>query len=190
MKKLLVGILALSSVSAFAQNHMVQLSGYEGDRQDRSLDLYNSNGGSNHSTTSNIALNYAFAINPTWQVGGLFKKYQNEGAGSAKDKSNRYGVFGIWNLNNRLTDTNYLGLKYTMGNQEVKNSAGAKTNDDDTQTLSVEFGHRFLLGKLWDMSYTWSPSAELGVSRVDPDSGSTSSTTEFALNVLKVDVLF
>ncbi len=190
MKKLLLGLMALSSVSAFAQMHMVQLSGYEGSRQDRSLDLYTSNGGSNHSTVSNIALNYAFAFTPTWQLGALYKKFQEEGAGSAKDNRSTYGIFGLWNLSNRLTDTNYLGLKYQMGNLEVKNSAGAKTNDDDTQTLSAEFGHRFLLGKLYDMSYSWSPSAELGVARIDPDTGDNSSTTEFKLNVLKVDVLF
>lgn len=195
MKKLLIGSLALASVSAFAQStmsprHMIQLSGYEGTQEDRSLDIYSSNGGSSHSTRSNVALNYAFAVTPSWQLGALFKKFQNEGAGKEKLETQTFGVFGIWNLAQRLTDTTFVGLKYQMGNQENKNTLGIKTNDDDTQTISAELGHRFTLGTLWAMNFNWSPSLELGVSRIDPDQGDESSSTEVKLNVLKVDVLF
>lgn len=194
MKKFVIGLLALTTVSAFAQStapadvrHMVQLSGYEGDQQQRSVDLYSSNGGSSHNTTTNIAMNYAYAFSSTWQFGGLFKSYNNEGKGSAGSDKTTYGVFGYWNLANRLTDTNYLGLKYEMGNSKTNGNTSGRNN---FQQLSVEFGHRFHLGNLWGMSYNWSPSAELGVARLDPKHGGTSSSTEVRLNVLKVDVLF
>lgn len=192
MKKILVGFLALASVSAFAQKHMVQLSGYEDARtssMNRSLDLYNTSGGTAHNTTTSIALNYAYAFTNSFQLGAEYRSFKSEGAAKAETENMRYGIFGIWNFAGRLTDTTYVGLKYTMGDSEVTDATGAKS-EADNMTLSAELGHRFTLGTLWGMTYNWSPSLELGVVGIDPKKGDESSQTEFKLNVLKVDVLF
>lgn len=193
MKKILVGLLTLASVSAFAQKHMVQLGGYENARGaglDRTLDLYNTSGGSTHNTTYSYALNYAYAITPAWQIGAEFRKYDAELAAKATDEAIEYGIFGIYNLAGRLTDTTYVGAKYLLGNRETRDQAGNKSADDDSMTLAFELGHRFLLGTLWGMQYNWSPNLSLGIIALDPDQGGDASRTELSFNVLKVDVLF
>jgi hypothetical protein len=202
MKKFLAIVVALSSISAFAQRHMVTLSGYENDRQDRSLDLYNAFGGANgpaaNARTRNIALNYAFAVTNFLQVGALYKNYENTIGGdqSADDQSSTtMGLFVIYNFAHRLTDTNYLGLKYTtqkFKESDVAEVGDAGDDDDKLDTWSLEFGHRFSLGTLWNMNFNFSPSVELAFAKFAPaESGrDDSSTTEFRLNVIKFDVLF
>jgi hypothetical protein len=193
MKKLIIGIITLTSVSAFAQKHMVQLSGYEdgrGAELNRSLDLYNTSGGTTHNTTTSIALNYAYAFTSALQLGAEFRSYNSEMSRKAEDKAMEYGVFGIWNFANRLTDTTYVGLKYLVGTRETRDEDGNKDADDDSMTLQAEVGHRFTLGDLWGMTYNWSPSFTLGMIGVDPQKKGYATRVEFAFNVLKVDVLF
>ncbi len=193
MKKLLVGFIALTSVSAFASKSMVTLSGFENDRggeQERSLDLYHSNGGNTHNTERNLALNYAYAIVPAVQLGVDYANYMQEGADKAETKANRWGLFAIYNFAGQLSDTHYVGLKYSMAKTQTDDSAGDETADDKTNAWTLEGGHRFSLGTLWGMNYNWSPSLQVAITNTDPKVGEKASTTEFKLNVLKVDVLF
>jgi hypothetical protein len=198
MKKVLIGLLALVSVSAFAEEmtngrSMVTLSGYESARSsslDRSLDIYHSNGGASHSTTNSIALNYAYAFTDYMQLGASYRNWNNEGQLKAKNRAMTYGIFGIWNFAGRLSNTNYLAVKLNMGSAMTKDTAGTTTTDNKTQTVGFEFGHRFGIGSLWGMNYNWSPSLELSFAKLDPKHGTNSSVTDFRLNILKVDVLF
>lgn len=195
MKKFLLGVLTLTSITAFADDHMkhmIQLSGYEDGRSsdlNRSLDLYNSSGGTDSSTTSSYALNYAYTLTDSLQLGAQFASWNQEGKGEIENKAIEYGIFGIWNFAHRMTDTTYAGLKYLVGSAESRSATGDKS-DADSMTVSVQVGHRFTLGNLWGMNYSWSPNLELGVTGIDPDKGDESSETEVSLNLLKVDVLF
>jgi hypothetical protein len=194
MKKLLVGLIALTSASAFASKSMITLAGFENDRggdQERTLDLYHSNGGTTHNTERNIALNYAYAIIPAVQLGVDYGNFMQEGADKEESKANRWGLFAIYNFAGQLSDTHYVGLKYTMAKSETDDAAdGSADTEVKTKTWTLEGGHRFSLGTLWGMNYNWSPSLQVAISELDPKDGDESSTTEFRLNVLKVDVLF
>ncbi len=196
MKKVLAGLLALVSVSAFAQDgrSMITLSGYESSRSsalDRSLDIYHTNGGSSgHSVTNSIAFNYAYALTDFFQLGATFRTWKHEGTLKSEENAVNYGIFGIYNFAGKLSNTNYLALKLTNGNANVKDNDGVKTTDNKSQVIDFEFGHRFGIGNLWGMNYNWSPSLELAFSRLDPKHGNNSAQTDFRLNILKVDVLF
>jgi hypothetical protein len=205
MKKLLCAVIALTSVSAFAQKSMVTLSGYEtGDRQDRSLDFTNVTGGSGHDNTSNLAINYAYAVTDALQVGVLYKKFkatsgddlQLSDDGRGGDQTTM-GVQVIWNFANKLTDTSYVAVHYDMLNSKETDldSDGNDIADNDfkTNTLGLEYGHRFSLGTLGGMNFNYSPSATLAFAKTnggDTDVIDDQSTTSVTLNFVKFDVLF
>lgn len=195
MKTLLAIVVLATSVSAFAQKHMVTLTGYEtGERTDRSLDFAHSNGGNgaNKENESNIALNYAYAVTDAWQVGASYKKYKLETGGEVAtvgDESETIGLQVIYNIAGRLTDTSYVAVHYDMN--ELEDSQGAK-DGSETNIWGLEFGHRFLLGKLAGMDFNYSPSATASVANTDFNaSGSDeASTTSVTINFVKFDVLF
>jgi hypothetical protein len=193
MKKLLCAVIALASVSAFAQKSMVTLSGYENDRQDRSLDFTNITGGSSHDNTSNIALNYAYAVTDAVQVGVLYKKFKETSGGDIDTDGDQttMGVQAIYNFAGKLTDTFYAALHYDMLNSKESDT----TPDDDykTNTLGLEYGHRWSLGSLGGLNVSYSPSATLAFSKTtagDDDVTNDESFTSVTLNFVKFDVLF
>lgn len=193
MKKLIALAIALVSFSALADNrHMVTLSGYEtGNRQDRSLDLTNSTGGSAREVTRNIALNYAYGITDSFQIGFNYKNYKHTEGGKTvtTDQSNHtYGLQVIYNFAHRLYDTSYAAVHYDM--QKFTETNGAGGDADKVNTWSFEAGHRFSLGNLWGMNFNYSPSATLGFAKTTADTGNDSSFTNFTLNFVKFDVLF
>jgi hypothetical protein len=199
MKKFIAIAAALVSFGAFADHHMenrhmVTLSGWENARDNtlaRSIDLYHTNGGESHDTTRSIALNYAYAITGAWQVGAEYAMWDKDGSAKATEERSRYGVFAIYNFKGQLHNTNYLGLKYSMSEAEDKNSSGTKSTDSEGTAWTLEFGHRFSLGNLWGMNFNWSPSISAEFSDAEDNlTKKDSSSTEVALNVLKVDVLF
>jgi hypothetical protein len=196
MKMLLCAVVALTSLTAFAQKSMVTLSGYEtGDHADRSLDFSNKSGneGTDRVNQSNFAINYAYAVTDTFQVGASYKKHKHETDGDiaeAGDDSSTIGLQVIYNFAHRLTDTCYAALHYDMTNS--KDSEFDSTDDGSkTKTLGLEYGHRFLLGKLGGMHFNYSPSATLAFGKTSPDgSGDDTSTTTVSLNFVKFDLLF
>lgn len=200
MKKFIAIAAALVSFGAFADHHMenrhmVTVSGWENARDNtlnRSVDFNWSTGGTSHNTQKSIALNYAYALNGSWQIGGEYAMLDQEGSQKATTEASRWGVFGIYNFKGQLHNTNYLALKYSMYQREEDSAAGAKSTDTETDTWTLEFGHRFSLGTLWGMNYNWSPSISAAVAGTDNNIApkTESSTTTVTLNVLKVDVLF
>lgn len=194
MKKFIALAVALVSLGAIAQEHkhMVTLSGYEHDTEARSLDLtYSKDDADKESKTQNIALNYAYALNGSWQIGANFKKFTEEFDGDKEAGSyTSYGLKVIYNFAGKLTDTNYLALGYDMAKYKDDAAPAISQDDDKSNTISLEFGHRFSLGTLWGMNFNWSPSVVLAQESYDPDAGDKVKTTFFTVNVLKVDVLF
>jgi long-subunit fatty acid transport protein len=202
MKKFIVLAVAALSMNAFAQKHMVTLSGYEtGDQTDRSLDFgYGKNDADAEVKVQNIALNYAYALNDQWQVGGVYKNYKATVDGDVVAGSNgstTMGLQAIYNFSG-LTNSNYIALGYqiqTLEESDVESEAGANDegdDDDKTTTISLEFGHRFSLGNLWGMNFNYSPSAVLSQSTLDPAASGSDEvkTTAVTLNFVKFDVLF
>lgn len=201
---IVAGAIALSSTAAFAFNgrSMVTLEGYEtGNRQDRSLDLYNQTGSSNDTTgtnvsTMNIALNYTYAFSDAMMVGGIYKNWDKSTSGdvaASGDKSTTWGAQFIYNLAGKLVDTCYLGLRYEMKKDDATSSTASTVRKEvKTSTYTVEFGHRFNIGNLGGMNFTYSPSAELAFAKTAfDDSGvDDAATTTFNLNFVKFDVLF
>lgn len=194
MKKLLCAVLALSTVSAFAAKHMVTLSGYEtGNEQNKSLDFSNVTGGSAHDNTSNIALNYAYAVTDAVQVGALYKKYKDTTGGdvNANGDQTTLGLQAIYNFANKLTDTCYAALHYDM--LTSKESDATPNDDYKTNTLGLEYGHRFSIGSLGNFNVNYSPSLTLAFAKTtagDDDVTNDESTTSVTVNFVKFDVLF
>ncbi len=191
MKMFLCAIVALASLSAFAdhhQKHMVTLSGYEGNQTDRSLDFSNSTGSDSlnkNTTTSNIALNYAYAVTDSFQVGASYKNFRKEVSGvNDLDSVKSMGLQVIYNFAGQLSDTNYAAVHYDT--QTVTQS------NDKTNTWSAEFGHRFSMGTVWGMNFNYSPSASLAFAKTAPAASGAddSSTTSVSLNFVKFDVVF
>lgn len=191
---LLCAVVALTSLTAFAQKSMVTLSGYEtGDHQDRSLDFFNKSGteGSDRVNQSNLALNYAYAITDTFQVGASFKKHKHEENGDVTSQGDQttVGLQVIYNFAHKLTDTCYAALHYDMLNSK---EAGSADDAFKTNTLGLEYGHRFSLGTLMGLNFNYSPSATLAFAKTSPDASGAddSSTTVVSLNFVKFDLLF
>lgn len=195
MKKFLVAALALASVSAFAQKHMVTLSGYEtGNIQNRTLDLNLAHGGSPNERTQNIALNYAYAVTDTVQVGASYKMFEETESDRLQapgDKNRTIGFQVIYNFKHQLIDTCYAALHYDMKKNYESETVPA-VKGSDVNTWGLEYGHRFGLGKLAGMHFTYSPSATLSFAKTDSEIPNTDdqSTTSLSLNFVKFDVLF
>ena len=199
--KILALAIALVSFGAIADEHhkhMVTISGWEsGNVQDRSIDFgMSSNDKKNEEEVRNVALNYAYAITNSWQIGAKFKSYLEESNNKTVSggDSTTYGVFGIYNFAGKLTDTNYLSLGYDMQENEDSDASGALKDSSEVNTWTLEFGHRFSLGHLWNMDFNWSPSIEVSRATTEDDAviGSDDEfvTTAVGFNVLKVDILF
>ncbi len=193
MKKFIVLAIAALSLNAFADHHqksMVTLSGYEGGQSDRSVDLGNLTGGNgaNKHGISNIALNYAYTLTDTIQVGASYKNFRQEIGGQVDSQditsAKTFGLQAIYNFAGKLTDTSYAALHYDMKTTTASNN---KTN-----TWGVEYGHRFNMGTVMGLNFNYSPSATIAVAKTTAAASGVddSSTTNFSLNFVKFDVLF
>ena len=187
MKMFLVLAVAVLSMSAFASKSMVTLSGYEGGApENKSLDFSNITGSrAPHNTTTNLALNYAYAVTDSVQVGAKYKNFRKEDSGSVVGNSSKtLGLQVIYNFAGQLSDTNYAAVQYDT--QTVTQS------NDKTNTWTAEFGHRFSMGTVWGMNFNYSPSASLAFAKTAPAASGAddSSTTSVSLNFVKFDVVF
>jgi hypothetical protein len=206
MKNLLVALLALSAVSAFADNHaehmhegknlkhMVRFMGFTDAGASRSFDVsLNSNDADSETNTTNIALNYAYAINNNWQVGATYKSFTGEVAGSDVDATTM-GLSGYYNWGKSLDSTCYVALHYNVTNIGENGDYNDVTlSEDDTVTdISVEYGHRFHVGHVWGLHLTYAPSVAYTVSTFEPDAAGADEvdTNTLAWNFVKFDVLF
>jgi len=200
MKKIIaIAIASLSMNAMAAGKSMVTLSGYETGSNDngqnnRSLDFSSSTGNrdSANVSTTNLALNYAYAVTDSVQVGLNYKNFNKKTSGDVKevgDKSNTMGLQAIYNFDHKLTDTCYAAVHYDLTKNEESqgNDKATKTN-----TWGFEYGHRFSLGNLWGMNVNYSPSATLAFAKTASDASGTDdvSTTNVSLNFVKFDVIF
>lgn len=201
MKKLLVAILALGSVTAFAHDgdhkHMVRMYGWDSGSRAMSFDLSKTSDDkdSNAKTDkTNVALNYAYAINGNWQVGATYKSVTGKDAGTKVD-ANTMGLSGYYNLDGKVEDTCYVALHYNMTSYGKDGSSinGVSGNKDDKQTdIVLEYGHRFSVGSAWGFHLTYAPAVSYTMSDFDDDTAGVDNikTNTLAWNFLKFDVLF
>ncbi|MCT4642111.1 MAG: hypothetical protein N4A33_07395 [Bacteriovoracaceae bacterium] len=180
MKKLLVA--ALLVTSAFAHNHnpkhMIKFDGFADGGDSASFDISSSVQDDKNTDTetknSRVALNYAYSINGTWQVGG---HYVNDTTAQAPV----YGIDVYYNLEGRVNDTCYAALHYSMSSEE---------DVFEANTIGLEYGHRFNVGSWMGMHLTFAPSVNYTMNTVTPDGGEDITTNALAWNWIKFDLLF
>lgn len=211
MKKLIVMLMLLVSFNTYASRSMISLYGFNtGDDSDRSFNFEDSHGESSNQKVKKIAFNYAYAITDMFQLGVQYRSKEETTGGEIVnfgDKTSSFGVFGILNLANCLTNTPYVYLGYTLAkaedSDELYDSDGDGNVDSDFEiTLegkiwNVGVGYRLHLGSALGLDFNFSPS--LNVAFIEGDSkvevsGVTvkdkSSYTSITLNIAKFDVLF
>ena len=199
MKKLLVGLLTLTTASAFAGSaNMVRFTNIDNDNTTRSFDVSfdtTENASSvedSESSSNHVALNYARAFGQ-FQVGLTFKNYAD-----ADGDDRTLGLSGYYNMNSDLLNTCYVGLHYNM--KTFAEATDTASNGDVYATESVEIaieaGHRWAIGSAWGFNLTYAPSVQLSTTVTSYDSDTASDKYEdqtknaVAWNWLKFDVLF
>lgn len=192
MKKFLVAIIALGMTSAMANHHgnhhhkghghthsdikhMVTFGNFGDAGNSATFDLSFNDSDTDADKSSNVALNYTYAINNSFMA-GLF--YSN--AKMQANKSSTIGLHGYYNLDGKAIDTCYIGLHYDMTNL---------SGDLDQTQISLEYGHRFNVGSWMGMHLAFSPSVSYAVTTTETTSGDVDSSA-LAWNFIKFDVLF
>lgn len=186
MKKLLVAVVALASVSAFSQSHMVRFSAIGlhngagdfnvGFTTDEEFDV--TAGETVKTSQTNIALNYAYTVAPQVQVGlGVIYNNGND------EKSTYYNVSAYYNFSTDLANAYYAGLHYQFGEEK---------DVSKDSNIFVEGGKRFALGSWNGFNLTYAPNVTLGFETTEFDAAGVddSKSTTLAWNFLKFDVLF
>lgn len=203
--------LILIPVSSFAGRSMISIYGFDtGDKSDRSINFKDSHGGSANDKERNIAFNYAYAITDFFQLGLQYRSNEKTSGGDIVefgDKSSSAGVYGIFNLANRLNNTPYLYVGYTIStaddSDQLYDSDGDGTVDSDFKitaegkTWDIGVGYRFHIGEVMGLDFNYSPSVNLQFLDVDTEleaggvnvKGKTSFTSLEAY-LLKFDVFF
>jgi hypothetical protein len=199
MKKLLVGLLTLTTATGFAAGeHMIKLDGCADGTCD-SLDFdMQSNDADSKVESQNIALNYAYSWG-TWGAGLTYKNSFSETDGEAQDEGDRQQTVGVsfyWNKDGAWDNSCFAALHYDMttyGDYDSDNNG--EENDDtgaDITVTTVEFGHRYTLGKMMGMNWNYVPSVSYAMTKKAPAaSGSDDiNTTNLTLNVANFAVTF
>lgn len=192
MKKLLVvAIAAMVTTSAFAQKSMVRMYGWDTGARAESFDFsLLSNDADSKTNTTNIAINYAYALTNSFQLGLTYKSYTGEVASNDVSKTTT-GLSFYYNLDGKVNDTCYLALHYNMTAWgEAEGSVAAK--DDAQNDIVLEYGHRFAVGSAWGFDLAFAPAVMYTMSTFTPDADGSDdvATTSLAWNFLKFDVLF
>lgn len=194
MKKLAIVLTLISSV-AFAQKHMVRFDANGNSVNDVQVKFDTNDNGTDDNKSNEFAFNYAYTVAPQWQVGIRYAMSSTDNAqGTANEYSeNTIGLSGYWNKEEDLMNTCYFGLHYDMTSYTVDEGAGNGSNADGDKmnTITLEYGHRFALGKIWGATMTYSPNVTYAMSTTELDAGGDDvKTTSFGINWLKFDMLF
>lgn len=192
MKKILVGLVSLAFATATYAGgedakHMVRMYGFDDAGISSSFDVSfgtttgNSNVEDADSAENNLALNYAYAINGNWQVGGTYKN-----KGTAAGDTTTMGLSAYYNMAGDIANTCYVGLHYNMTTD---------ADDNKATEIALEYGHRWHLGHAWGMHLTYAPSLMWSqtTSTLDDDSATNyvdEVESALAWNWIKFDVLF
>lgn len=199
MKKLLVAVLAISSLSAFADHHqMVRLDGC-GDGTCDTLDFDSTTdkagaAGSKESKTQDIALNYAMLFGGNFGAG---LAYESRSATSGGDVVSGLGASNTtkttvslyYNFKAQWHNTSYVALHLASTSQE--DEKGTKNGMTGSET-TLEYGHRHPLGSLAGVKWMWVPSVAYAMgSETGNASGSKEDkTTSLSLNAFNFAVAF
>lgn len=207
MKKLLVAIVALTSVSVFADHHnMVRMYGWDNGNRASTFDVsLSSDDADEKGESQRIALNYARAFGQ-YQVGITYisDSATTNGTADSKQAGTTTGLSFYYNMEEDLKNTCYLALHYNMHasssdtGQAWNFGAGdrlALGEDDTATTIALEYGHRWAVGSAWGFNLTYAPSVMYSMTTISWDDSAKDDTngtnqTDLAWNFLKFDVLF
>ncbi|MBD66377.1 MAG: hypothetical protein CME62_14295 [Halobacteriovoraceae bacterium] len=200
MKKLLVAVMALTMVNAFADGeHMVKMNGcFDGGRCDN-LDFYmysdtDENGNDAEKTdTQTIALNYAYGWD-MWGVGISYKTMEEKTDGEIADVGDKYNTIGLsfyWNKDGSWSDSCFAALHYDMtsiDDEDDTDDSGLKRSD-----ITLEYGHRYALGKAMmgvQINYVPSVTYMMRTDEYNNDDADNDSATELRLNFANFAAVF
>lgn len=200
MKKLLVAVMTLASVTAFANhNHLVTFDGdmlkHYANFVTGSIDGTNGGADTDYDGLS-LEVNYAWKVHSNIFVGGILGFGQSEReTGAAKTETDylTYGVRAIYDFSTDHANSMYATFSYVIETEEAKNAAGTTTTDDEDTHITLEFGKRFgNFTNLAGVNVTYAPSIAYRMTDYDDKLPGATSTdgTEIRLNLVKFDVLF
>jgi len=193
MKKLLVALVALTTVSAFAGNSMVRLDGcFDGTCDTLDFDMASDDADAK-SESQTIAFNYAMAFAGNYGAGLTFAQSTETTDGDVMtvgDKSQTVGVSFYWNKDGSWSDSCFAALHYNMTSNddtEATTDSGNKNTD-----IVLEYGHRFKIGSVMGLDWNWAPSVSytMGTKVYNDDSKDDLKSTSLSLNVANVAVSF
>jgi hypothetical protein len=198
MKKLLVAVLALASVSAFANHkNLVTFDGSTLSHFAKYMlgnETKNNDGSTSEVSGLDLRVNYAWAVHSNIFLGGILgytnlKTEDNTGATTSKDKGVDYGIRVIYDFSNDHVNSMYAGLTYFIDNSE--NNTGVKREEKVT---TISFGKRYAnIAQLAGANVTFSPSIDYEMGTFGKASKTTDGKkdrTSIVLNLVKFDVLF
>lgn len=178
MKKLLSILIFLHCTSAWSlgYRHMITFGthglGWSGDAE-RLETKSNSSFERVDDLALNLGMNYAYLFSSRIQLGLFFQNSHDEykfykrsgGSSTSEIESTNYGMFGLFNFSDELSDAFFIGLGASKFNHEEENAhdftdAEGKNPfelDDTGETYEIVFGKRFNL-KRWKIDHlTFSP---------------------------------
>ena len=196
MKKLLVALVATTMVSsAFAAGKsMIRLDGcFDGQCDTLDFRMSDDDVEDNESKVQNLALNYAMSFAGNWGAGLSYMQMSETTDGDvvdAGDKSSAITISGYYNIDGSWTDSCFVGLHYMMTDAE-----DSEAGDDDgykTNTITLEYGHRYGLGSLMGVTWNWSPSVSyaMATEMSNNDDNDDVKSTDLRLNVANMAVTF
>jgi hypothetical protein len=204
MKKILVAVLALASVSAFA-NHK-NLVSFDGETLSHFAkyafgdETKKNNGDTEETSGLDLTVNYAWSVHSNVFVGAIlgYSNLETESTTSGtksttENKSLDYGFRVIYDLSTDHANSMYAGLSYVIETSEEKTSSSTTKNEEKLTTLS--FGKRYSnIAQLAGANVTYSPSIDYIMSDFGKDSATGTQNkkerTAIVLNLVKFDVLF
>jgi len=205
MKKLLVALVALTTVSAFADGHsMVKLDGCFDGRCD-TLDFNMASDDDGNSTNSaeeksqTIALNYAMAFGGNFGAGLTYVSRSATADGDiaavsdAEDaikNSNTIGLSFYWNKDGSFTDSCFAALHHNTTTTKEDDVTPAADESTTTTEIVLEYGHRYGFGKVMGVTMNWVPSVSYTMGTVAYDNGDDDKTTSLQLNVANFAATF
>jgi len=188
MKKLLVALVALTTVSAFADGHsMVKLNGcFDGQCDNLNVGM-SSDDADAKNASQNIALNYAMAFGGNFGAGLTYITNTETVDGDiASGNTSNYNTIGLsfyWNKDGSFSDSCFAALHYDMKttkDDDTTTDSGKKNN-----TITLEYGHRYSIGKVMGVTMNWSPSVTYAM---DTRVSNNSATDDLKTNTLALNV--
>ena len=189
MKMLIIALVTVFSVSAFAQKHMVNFSNDSLVVGDLNFSNSKSNGSNKSDSVSfSIKANYAYSLTAHMQLGT--KINYAKGEENNNDEFENYGLFvgGIYNLDTDFRKSMYASLYVGWAKDNSYPNVGSSNHAEQT-VAEFAVGKRFPLTSIGFENLTYSPEVSYTATNF-----TTSNTADWAQNVkftfLKFAVFF